>query len=72
MKFVFDEDHRTLLETLTVDVGVQPTAAVLDSDGYIWSTCRGDDTLWKIDPTTNTVVDGYPVPTATIPTTTAT
>ncbi len=53
IKFVFGADHATLVSKATVNVGDGPTAAVVDADGYVWTTCINDDSAWKINPATN-------------------
>ena len=67
IKFEFDEDGRTLLNRLTINVGSEPTAVVMDAEGFIWTTARGSDQAWKIDPDTDTVVEGWPVTTGDYP-----
>ena len=76
IKLVFADDHHTLLDQIVVpldyDVSGSPsptglTAAVIDADGFVWTTGRSNNTAWKIDPATNTVVDGWPVPTGSYP-----
>ena len=76
IKLVFADDHLTLLGQIVVpldyDVSGSPsptglTAAVIDADGFVWTTGRSNNTAWKIDPSTNTVVDGWPIPTGSYP-----
>lgn len=62
-KLSFEADHRTLKPQpegiREILVGDGPTAAVIDSEGYVWTTTLNDDRAWKIDPQTNTVVAFY-------------
>src|SRR5262249_25555966 len=67
VRFNFDNDGRTLLGTVAVPVGSVASAAVIDADGFVWTTTYGDNLAWKIDPATNTVVPGWPRPTGLTP-----
>lgn len=67
VRFSFADDGQTLLRTQRVSVGNLPSAAVFDTDGYLWTTTFGDNQAWKIDPQTMTVVPGWPVPTGPTP-----
>lgn len=62
-KFTFDEDRKTLLKSESVEVGRNPKSASIDADGYLWTVSLSDNTAWKIDTETNTVVPGWPIPT---------
>ncbi|WP_337175299.1 putative Ig domain-containing protein [Paludisphaera sp.] len=66
-KFVFDSDRKTLLRSEFVTVGVNPKSASIDADGYLWTVALGSNAAYKIDTVTNTVVDGWPVPTGAGP-----
>ncbi len=67
IKYDFDVDGKTLLGNTIIGVGSEPTAVVMDAEGFIWTTARGNDTAWKIDPETNLVVDGWPITTGRDP-----
>ena len=56
IKYIFDATHTNLLNRITVPVGDMPAAAVLDTDGFIWTTTIADNRAWKIDPTNNVVI----------------
>jgi RHS repeat-associated protein len=66
-KVTFESDGKTYKSTAFVTVGSAPKSASLDADGYIWTVCLGSNQAYKIDPTTNTVVPGWPVPTGSGP-----
>ncbi len=58
LKWVFAEDHKTLLSSQFVNVpgseGCTKASAV-DADGYVWTTSLTSSKTFKIDPTTNQV-----------------
>ena len=63
VRFSFDTDGKTLLSVDSVPVGVSPYGASLDADGNVWITTTGDNRATKIDPATQTIVDGWPIDT---------
>lgn len=76
IKAVFAADHRTHIGTVRVPVAQGdyggPTSAVRDADGFIWTTTLDTGRpeggrAWKIDPATNTLVSGWPVPVGAYP-----
>lgn len=67
VRFNFDSDGRTLLGTVAVPVGAAASAAVIDADGFVWTTTYADNKAWKIDPATNAVVPGWPIATGLMP-----
>jgi streptogramin lyase len=69
VKFTFAADGTTLLNTRTVATGNTPSAAVIDSEGFVWTTSYGygDRRAWKVDPNTVTVVPGWPIQTGIEP-----
>jgi RHS repeat-associated protein len=69
VKFDFEQDGKTLSSVQAVSVGSTPSAAVIDSEGFVWTTTYGggDNRAWKIDPETVTVVPGWPIATGIEP-----
>ena len=67
VRFHFDADGKTLIDTRGVRVGSVASAAVIDADGYVWTTTYGDNKAWKIDPVTLAVVPGWPIATGPEP-----
>jgi streptogramin lyase len=66
-KVSFESDRKTYKSTTFVQVGAAPKSASVDADGYIWTACLGSNEAYKINPTTATVVTGWPVPTGVSP-----
>lgn len=60
VKFSFSEDRRTLLARSVVPVGSEATAAVMDADGFVWTTTVNDNLAWKIDPRNEVVMASIP------------
>ena len=59
LKWMFAEDHKTLLTSQYVDVpgaGGSTKASAVDADGYVWTTSLNSSKTFKIDPATNQVV----------------
>lgn len=67
IKFDLDPETLDVLSTQIVGVGSEPTAVVMDAEGFIWTTARGNNTAWKIDAATAQVVEGWPVTTGQYP-----
>lgn len=61
VRFHFDSDMKTLLSTQGVTINGTATAAVVDADGFVWTTTQNTNLLYKIDPETLSVVPGWPI-----------
>lgn len=62
-KMTFADDRKTLLSIEFVTVGWLPKSASIDADGYFWTVTLGSSQAYKIDTTTNQIVEGWPVAT---------